>query len=304
MSKGGLLPKKEQMTQLKRVGQVKVITHEGRLSEIKELKNDFSDKLLGVDPDAFSWDMDGESIKDIPNVKAVFTQSTSFDWVKPKILKEVGVKVANCAGFSVDAVAEYAISMAIEVSRNLPVYIKNKWKIDWNTQKPMLLKGKTLGVIGLGRIGKRIAEIGKGIGMNVIYWSAKTRDKRFKYVSLEHLFKNSDIIIPALIENDNTKKLITKKLINLIKSTAYLVGINRVKVLWDEVYILKKVAEGKIGGYAFEGDNAKELSSYKGNVLPLPPMAWYTSDSLDNLLEVWVNNIISFAKGKPINVVN
>lgn len=303
MSKDGLFPNKEQVKLLEKHTKLEIIIHEGKLSELAKLKKDTSEKLLGVDPDSFKWDMDSKSIKDIPNVKAVFTQSTSFDWVKPKVLKKLGVKVVNCAGFSSDAVAEYAISMAIEVVRKLPLIIKNNWKIDWGAEKPMLLKGKTLGVVGLGRIGKRIAEIGKGIGMDVTYWSRKTRDSRFKYVTLNKLFKSSDVIIPALSENEQTHKLITKKHLNSMKKSSYLVGLNRIKILWDEDYIINKVAKGEIAGYALEGENFKMMKEYHGNVLALPPMSWYTKESLENLLNMWVNNIVSFAKGKPVNVV-
>lgn len=304
MSKDGLFPNKEHEKLLKKYTDLEIVVYEGKLSELEKLKKDKSEKLIGVDPDSFGWDMDGESIKDIPNVRAVFTQSTSYDWVKPKILKSLGVKVVNCAGFSTDAVAEYAIGMAMDITRHIPLIIKNKWKVDWEAPKPMLLKGKTLGVIGLGKIGKRIAEIGKGIGMDVLYWSRKSRDSRFKYMPLKRLFETSDVIIPALAENEVTSKLLNDNYLKLIKRSAYLVGLNRIKKLWNEEKIIKMVQQGKISGYAFEGDNAKPLTEYSGNILALPPMVWYTQESLNNLLDVWVNNITSFAKGKPINVVN
>ena len=156
----------------------------------------------------------------------------------------------------------------------------------------------------MGRIGLRIAEVGSGIGMEVIYWSRKSRDSRFKYVSLNRLFKDSDVIIPALVENTETSKLIKDNLLKLVKPSSYLVGLNRIKVLWNEVKIIDLVQKGKIAGYAFEGDNAKPLPEYKGNIFALPPMVWYTKESLDNLLDMWVNNIVSFAQDKPINVVN
>jgi lactate dehydrogenase-like 2-hydroxyacid dehydrogenase len=303
MSKDGLFPSKEQENLIRKFSDLEIIIHEGKLSELHKLQADRSEKLLGVDPDSFGWDMDSESLKDISNVKAVFTQSTSYDWVKPDVLKKMGVKVVNCAGFSTDAVAEYAIGMAMDAARHIPLIVKNGWKVDWAGPKPMLLKGKTLGVIGLGNIGKRIAEIGKGIGMEVIYWSKKTKDKRFKYVTLKKLFSTSDVIIPALVENPQTEKLLTDDLLKSVKESAYLVGLNRIKKLWNEDKIIAMVQKGKLAGYAFEGDNAKPLPDYEGNILALPPMVWYTKDSLDNLLDVWVNNIVSFAKGKPVNVV-
>ncbi len=305
MSADGLYPNPEQMASLEKYGKVVVIkNYNKKLNELIELQEDAEEKILAVDPDAFDWNMDSESVKNIPNVVAVCTQSNSYDWVKPKILSELGVKVLNCGGFSTDAVAEYAVCMTMEIARHLPLIIKNDWKIDWSTKKPMLLKGKKLGIVGLGKIGKRIAEIGKGIGMEVSYWSRNTRDESFNYSSLEDLFKNSDVIIPALSENEETQKIISNDLIDTIKQTSYLVGLNRIKVLWDEDYIIKKVEEEKIAGYVFEGDNGKPVDNYKGNILALPSMAWYAQDSLDNLLEVWVENMVSVAKGKPQNIVN
>jgi lactate dehydrogenase-like 2-hydroxyacid dehydrogenase len=293
----------EQMKNLQKAGSVVTVSHKGKLADIQKLKEDKEEKILGLDPDSFEWDLDSEALDKIPNVKAIITQSTSFDWVKPKELKKKNIFVCNCPGFSSDSVAEYALCMAIEASRRLAMNIKKGWKVDWN-QKPMLLKGKTAGIIGLGRIGTRMAELMDGIGMNVVYWSKKTRDKRFRYVSLNELFQTSDVVMPALIENDKTRKLITKKLIDAMKPTAMIVGINRVKAILDEDYIIKRVTETKLGGYAFEGDSAKELSSYKGNIWALPAMAWYTQDSLKNLLAIWVDNMISIAKGKYQNIVN
>ena len=304
MSPKGLLPNIKQLETLKSHGQVEMITHHGKLSDLAQLKTDLSEKVLAVDPVAFDWDMDGESVKDIPNVKYVCTQSTSYDWVKPNELKKLGVSVLNCAGFSGDSVAEFAIGMSIDLARHLPLYIKNGWKMDWDAPKPMLLKGKTLGVIGLGRIGTRIAEIGQGIGMNVKYWSKNTKNEKFEYLDLIDIFTSSDVIIPALAENESSMQIITNDLIASCKKDTLLIGINRIKSLWDEAYILQLVSEGKLGGYAFEGDNSKDIASYEGNVLPLPPMAWYTQDSRDALLSTWVSNIISTTTSSPDNIVS
>lgn len=293
----------QQMKILQSVGEVITISHKGKLAALTQLTQDQEEKILALDPDSFDWDLDVEAIDKIPNVKAIVTQSTSFDWVHPESLKMKGILACNCPGFSAESVAEYALCMAIEAARNTAVFIKNGWKIDRNA-KSMLLREKTVGILGLGRIGKCMAEIMNGIGMKVIYWSKKSRDERFIYTGLPDLFKSSDVLMPALVENDETKTLITKELIDTMKPSAIVVGINRVKTLLPEDYIIKKVGKGELSGYAFEGDNAKKLTTYKGNVLALPPMAWYTQESLQNLLQVWVDNIVAFIDGKPQNVVN
>lgn len=258
---------------------------------------------MALDPTCFDWELDVEALDKIPKVKAVITQSTSFDWFHPKELKKQKILACNCPGFSSESVAEYALCMAIEAARNFAVYVKNGWKID-NNVKSMLLRGKTAGILGLGRIGKCMAEEMSGIGMKVIYWSRKSKDKRFDYSELSNLFKSIDVLMPALVENDETKTLITKELIDSMKRSAIIVGIGRVKALLPENYIIEKVSKGELAGYAFEGDDTKELSSYKGNVWALPPMAWYTQESLQNLLQIWVDNMVAVAKGTPQNVVN
>lgn len=293
----------QQMKMLHSVGEVITISHKGKLAVLTQLTQDQEEKILALDPDCFDWELDVEALDHIPNVKAIITQSTSYDWIKPKELKQKDIAACNCPGFSAESVAEYALCMAIETARHLSTYIKNNWKIDWNV-KPMLLKEKTVGILGMGRIGKCMAEVTSGIGMKVIYWSKNSRNKHFTYSELADLFTSVDVLMPALVENDETKTLITKKLIDSMKSTAIIVGINRVKALLPEDYIIEKVGKGKLAGYAFEGDNAKQLTTYKGNIWALPPMTWYTKESLQNLLQIWVNNIVYFAQGKPQNIVN
>ncbi len=297
-------PSKDLLNKLKAQGKVVIIRHKGQLSELKQLKNDQDEKVFGLDPQAFDWDLDAESFKNIPNVKAVCASSTSFDWLKPKTLKKLGIVACNVPGWSSDSVAEFALSMAINITRGLPMVIKNDWKYDLDDFLPLKLQGKTAGIVGLGRIGTRMAELCKGIGMNVIYWSRKSRDKRFKYVDIDKLFKQADLIMPALAENSHTKKIITHKRLDFMKSSAMLVGIERVRETWDEDYVFEKVKRGEIGGYALEGKGVKPLEKYKGNVLPLPGMAGYTKDAFQNLIKIWVENMIGAAKGKYSDRVN
>ncbi len=298
-------PSNKLLAKLKPLGKVVVIRHKGKPAGLKRLQKDQQPKVIGVDPGAFDWDLDVNAFKKIPNVKTVCTSSTSFDWLKPKELKKMGIVACNAPGFSTDSVAEYALCMAITVARRTSSVFKKKWgEYDFKSDPPMLLKGKTAAIIGLGRIGTRMAEVCAGIGMNVIYWSRKSRDKRFKYVSLNKLFKTADIIMPALVENEDTKKIVTKMRLDSMKPTAILVGINRVRSIWDEDYVLKKVKKKEIGGYAFEGENVKHPSFYKGNVWSLPAIIWFTKDALEDLMKIWVETVKAAAQGKPQNKVN
>ena len=83
-----------------------------------------------------------------------------------------------------------------------------------------------------------------------------------------------------------------------------MVGINRVRSLWDEEYVLAKVKNKEILGYAFDGENSGSMSDYEGNVLAIPAMIWFTKDSLENLMEIWVENVKKLAEGSPQNIIN
>ena len=298
-----VLPSEEQMTRLRSFAEVETIFHTGKLSELEGLKSDHSEKILGVDPDSFDWELDAASVAHIPNVRAVCTSSTGFDWLNPSELKKHGVLAINAPGFSTDSVAEYAVCMAIEVARKLPLIIKDGWKLG-SISEPFLLKGKRAGVVGLGRIGTRMAEILQGIGMDVVYSSRTATDDRFNKVELDELFRTSDVIMPALAVNDVTRALITREHLDMIKPTSVLVGIGGMKKIWDDPYIVEKIGKGELAGYAFEGEGAEPIEHYEGNILPLPAMAWATGDSLRTLMEIWVANLEAVAKGEPRNVVN
>ncbi len=298
----GLTP--EQTKNLEKLGTIVTITHKGKLSDLRQLQNDTGDKILAVDPDVFDWDLEIEAVKQLKNVKAVCPQSTAFDWVHPKELKALGIPVSNCPHFPAESVAEYVVALTIEGLRKTALHLKNKWEMNWDARGSSL-RGKTVGVIGLGAIGHGIATNMHAMGANVIYWSKHTKDKNFKYVSVDELFRTSDVIIPAMATNDGSKKVITNTHLDSMKKTALFVGLNRiVKELLDEEYLFKKVEKGEIGGYAFESDFAKDVTHYKGNIWSVPAIAWYTDDSVANLLDIWVNNMIAVAKDTPQNVVN
>jgi phosphoglycerate dehydrogenase-like enzyme len=110
--------------------------------------------------------------------------------------------------------------MMLNVVRKIPIVIKDGWKEDYVKHQGMELKGKTVGIVGLGSIGTRIAELCAGLGMKVVYWSKNSRDDRFEYQELRNLMKNADIVLPAVAQNEETNGLITDVLSNFRKYCA------------------------------------------------------------------------------------
>lgn len=165
----------------------------------------------------------------------------------------------------------------------------------------MQLKNKTAGIVGLGHIGTRIGEILEGIGLNVIYWSRKSRNEKFKYTQLEELFSTSDYIFPTLLVNEETKKVITDDLISKMKNQASIINIAGEELI-NHKLLLDKVKKNEIYGYAFE-NSKDDIKNYEGNIMVTSQYAWYTKESLANSMEIWTKSIEGLANGDIVNEV-
>lgn len=269
-------------------------------------KND-EEKIIAVGPELVSWKFPNEFIEKVKNLKAVCIPTTGFAWIDGKFLRNKNIDLLNVPKYSTESVAEYAISLMLNLVKKLPLVIKNNWKIDYKKHRGWEIKGKTMGIIGLGSIGTRIAELGKAMGMNVVYWSRKSRDKRFEYKDLKDLLKVSDFVFPTLARNEETEKILDSKMLDLMKECSFIVSITG-NDLFDSDYAIKLVDKGKLSGLAFESDkytiNKLKFNDFKGNILVTPPIAWFTKEAVENDFRIWVENIESVAKGKPQNVVN
>ena len=259
------------------------------------------EKILAIDPDFCDWKVDNEVFDKVPNLKAVVLQSTSFSWIDVEYAKKKGVPVVNLRGFSTIAVSEWATMMALIVVRKLPVIVKDGWKQDFGKHQGMELRGKVAGVIGLGRIGKAISENFQGLGMTVQYWSKESKDNRFKYAELKNLLATSDVILPALAQNDATQGMITDEMLKSMKRSAIFVSI--VHRVYNHELLLQMVKKGELYGYAFEEINP-DITKYEGNVWAGPELAWCTEDSLKKNAQQWVEAIIGAVKGSFNNRVN
>jgi len=128
-----------------------------------------------------------------------------------------------------------------------------------------------MGIIGLGFIGSRIAELGKQMGMNVIYWSKNSRNENYEYQELDSLLKNSDFIFPALARNEETKSILSNNKLDLISQNSFIISIAD-ENLFDFEYIYQKIKNKEISGLAMESEKRK-MTDYEGNIYITPPIA-------------------------------
>lgn len=293
----------EQLKQLNEVGEVIIIEELFELDNAPYLMDD-SEKILVADPDWYNWDINAEHLSKIKNLKAICLSTTAFDWIDLNYCKENNIIVTNIPKYSTDSVAEYAVFLMMSLAKKFPIQIKTNYKTDYSL--PMLtteIRNKTVGIIGLGNIGSRVAEICTGLGMNVIYWNRKEKDTPYKYVDLDSLFTDSDFIIPAFVTNEETKKLITDELINKMNNNALINIVNNPNEIYNHNLMLEKAESGTIS-YAFEKYDDKTMDNFKGNVMVTAPYAFYTKEAIDRLIAIWCENVISVTKEQSQNVVS
>lgn len=293
----------EQINNLKTIGEVIFLEDFFALDEAPYL-NDEADKILVADPDWYNWNIGAEHLSKIKNLKGICLATTAYDWVDLDYCNKNNIVVTNIPKYSTDSVAEYAVFLMMCLAKKFPMQIKNKYKTDYSLgMLTTELRNKTVGIIGLGHIGSRIAEICIGLGMKVIYWNRKEKECNYKYVDLDTLFSNADFIIPAFVTNEDTKKLITDDLINKMNNSAFINIVNNPNEIYNHSLMLEKSEEGIIS-YAFEKYDDKIIDNFKGNVMVTAPYAFYTKEAIDRLIAIWVDNVISVVNKKPQNIVN
>jgi D-lactate dehydrogenase len=271
--------------------------------------------------------LDKEMLSNFPNLKFVATRSTGFDHIDLTYCKEKGIKVGYVPGYGVNTVAEYAFGLILNLTRKIYQsidQIKEHGDFSLEGLQGVDIKGKTLGVIGTGRIGKESIKIANGFGMNIIAYDLHPNEEyateqNLKYVSLEDLLKNSDIITIHAPYTKETHYLINEDNFQLIKKGAFLVNTARGAIVQTEALIVA-LKSGNLAGYATdvledEGEVKDELNYLTKtrlkddviknmlynhilmempNVLITPHNAFNSIEALKRILDTTMENIKGF----------
>ncbi|RCW48689.1 MULTISPECIES: 2-hydroxyacid dehydrogenase [unclassified Halanaerobium] len=255
-----------------------------------------------------------EVINSLPELKYISVAFTGVDHVDLDACAENGVAVSNAPGYSTDSVAELALGMMINLSRKMNQCHSAVKAAE--TREGLIgneLKGKTLGIVGTGSIGLRVAEIAEVLGMNLLGYNRSEKEEAkklgLKYTELEELFKKSDIISIHIPHTSETEGLIDKKLIDLMKESAYFINTARGPII-DSKALADALNEGRIAGAGidvFEMEPPIPLEhplQNAKNTLLTPHVAFATEEAFLNRAEIVFNNIDSWLKGNIINKVN
>lgn len=240
-------------------------------------------------------------------LKYIGAMHTDYSHFNLDLLRNWKITLTNIPDYCTEAVAELTLSALLNISRKTHDGMSFVKQGNWGFEKFMgwELKGKTLGIIGLGRIGSRVAEIAGSFGMNVIYYSPhKKYSSKAKYVELEGLLRNSDVVSLHCILSEETKNLLNRKRLNMLKNGAVLLDSARSELVdLDAVYEL--CSKGKISVWfeAIEDKEWRDKFAKLDNVYLTPHFGWMTREAQRNLREMTLDNIRSYLEGKPKNRV-
>jgi phosphoglycerate dehydrogenase-like enzyme len=238
-----------------------------------------------------------------PTLKMVSIWGTGTDNIDLDAAGRHGVTVSNTPGVNAYAVAEHALALMLAVARRLPQVDREMRGGGWPRDLLTQLYGKTVGVFGLGRIGGRVAELAKGIGMEVQEWSARGGDTAAK----ERILTAADVITLHLRLEPGTRGFLAAKELALMKPTAILVNTGRGALVEREA-LLRALKEKRIaaaGLDVFHDEPIKPGDPILGlpNVVLSPHVAGQTPEVVrDGLLRA-VQNVENFLKGQPTDVV-
>ncbi len=238
-------------------------------------------------------------------LKVISTDITGMDWAKPKLPKESGIYLLNTTNYCTESVAEYAITQILLFVKQFHLTYNDVCKGEKpKARKTINLLNKTIGIVGLGNIGTRVAEIASAMGMRVIAYNRKPKKiENVKMVDLETLFKESDFISLHLKTVPNkTEGIITKELLKLCKPNCFIENQADYKLIVKED-LLWALENNVISGYgATLNEGSQGLEKFE-NVILSPANAWNSDESMENLKNIWINNIIEFEKGNVVNLV-
>ncbi|MEX0593512.1 MAG: D-2-hydroxyacid dehydrogenase [Balneolaceae bacterium] len=262
----------------------------------------------------------GEMMQQLPDLSYIGVMATGFDQVDVQAAREQGVTVSNAAGYSTDSVAQLVFALLLELCHHTRVHSDQVMDGAWCRSKDFSfwnhslveLSGKTMGIIGFGTIGQRVADIATGFGMNLLGHRRTPDDQsarsNFRWASIDEILEASDVLSLHCPLVPETEGLISTDSLKRMQSSAFLINTSRGAVI-DEPALRVALEEGEIAGAGLDVLSSEPPSTDHPllgapNCVMTPHFAWATVESRQRLMEIVVQNLDAFLKGEPENVVN
>ena len=260
-----------------------------------------------------------EIIDALPKLKFIALMSTGYNIVDYVYLKEKGIPVSNIPSYSTDAVAQLVMSFILELAMNVGLHSESVRNGEWADcadfcywKSPLTeLSGKTIGIFGLGKIGRAVAQRAKAFGMNVVAFAPRIHGDEpdyIKLIPLKEMLNCADVVSMHCPLTPETEGVVNEEFIAEMKDGAYFINTSRGTVV-NETALADALNSGKLGGAGLDvlstepprRDNP--LLTAK-NCFITPHIAWASFETRKRLVSILYDNIKAFTEGKPQNVIN
>ncbi len=260
-----------------------------------------------------------ETLEKLNNLKYIGVLATGFNVVDIDAATKNGISVTNIPGYSTDAVAQMVMALTLELCHHTGDHSREVKAGAWSASKdftfwnyPLVeLKGKSIGIIGFGQIGRAVARLAKAFGMNILY-NSRTKKEYAKesdaiYTDLDSLIEQSDVISLNCPLTDETRNLINKETLEKMKNSAFLINTARGPVV-NENDLAEALNANIIAGAAVDvlskepADKKNPLLSAK-NCIITPHIAWATKEARERLMAIAIENVKAYIEGEPRNLV-
>jgi D-3-phosphoglycerate dehydrogenase len=251
-------------------------------------------------------------VEGLPDLKLLITTGARNASIDLKACADRGITVCGTGGFG-NPTAGIAFGLMLELTRRIG-FENARMKADeaWQVTIGQDLEGLTLGVLGLGKLGQRVAAIGKAFGMKVIAWSQNLTPEKAKeggaaYVSKEELLRQADILSIHVVLSDRSRGLIGANDLGLMKKTAYLINTARAPIV-DQAALLKALQEKKIAGAGLDVFEVEPLPidhpfRKLDNVVLTPHLGYVSEQNYRKQYAEVVEDIRAWLDGKPVRVI-
>ena len=264
--------------------------------------------------------IDADLLKQLPKLKYIGLQSTGYNIVDCKTARELGVTVCNIPAYSTSAVAQLVFAFILQVANQVTLHSDAVHNGEWCAcpdfcfwKTPLTeLDGKTIGIIGFGSIGNRVAKIAEAFGMNVLIYTPNEKPldglSTAKFVDFDTLLADSDVITCHCPLTDKTQGLINKEALSKMKKSAIFINTSSGPVIDDQA-LADALNNGEIAAAGLdvlqvEPPKADNPLLTAKNCYITPHIAWASYETRARLMTILEENLKAFLDGKPQNVVN
>ena len=261
-----------------------------------------------------------ETLEQLPRLGFISIAATGYNIVDIIAARKRGIPVSNVPEYGTDSVAQFAFALLLELCHHVGIHNDAVKAGEWSQSKDwcfwktpqLLLTGKKMGLIGFGRIGRRVGELAHAFGMEVLACDPQQNDvptyKQFHWKSQEDLFAEADVISLHCAQTDDNVGFVNHDIISLMKKDALFINAARGGLV-NEGDLARALNDGKIAGAALDVASIEPMRKDNPllrahNCLITPHIAWAAVAARRKLMTLTAKNIKAFMEGRPINVVN